>query len=424
MNPLRRVDSFSSQHPLLVDVVVAGALWLVLAVGTLVVFAGGPNFTASVLPWATSPAWVFFLSSGMILPWALRRTHPLLSASLITLFSVLTLFTGPDFLLAMITVPMTVHNLAVRASRVASLAGLGLGLIGAVANGIKVFLAPMFLASPGGVDSYVIGNAISMTLLSGLLVLTGWAFGDLARTRRLTIEDLEERAARLEREAMQERALAAADERNHIAREMHDIVAHSLQVIISQADGGRYAAAARPDLAAATLETVAETGRTALADMRQLLGILRTPELEDDNGAAELPYRPQPGLSDMDELVAALRLSGLPVELSWEGTPRRELPAGGELAAYRVVQEALTNTLRHGGPRALAAVWLSWTPEGLHIRVHDDGHGAAADISTRGSGQGLRGMHERVHLFGGTVEAGPASTGGFRVEARLPYRAI
>ncbi|MBN6750106.1 sensor histidine kinase, partial [Micrococcus luteus] len=145
-----------------------------------------------------------------------------------------------------------------------------------------------------------------------------------------------------------------------------------------------------------------------------------------DGRGARLPpgRRPQPRLADLPALVETMRLSGLEVSLLETGTPRRALPAGGELAAYRIVQEALTNTLRHGGPDADAFVTLAWTPRGLDLQIDDDGCGAAADPVTRGSGQGLRGAAERAALFGGTLETGPRVGAGYRVSAHLPYSAV
>lgn len=182
--------------------------------------------------------------------------------------------------------------------------------------------------------------------------------------------------------------------------------------------------------------------------MRQLLGVLRetgetvagVPGVTDDDArrpaadvvaspdgrGTRLPpgRRPQPRLADLPALVETMRLSGLEVSLLETGTPRRTLPAGGELAAYRIVQEALTNTLRHGGPDADAFVTLAWTAHGLDLQIDDDGCGAAADPATRGSGQGLRGAAERTALFGGTLETGPRVGAGYRVSAHLPYSAV
>nr|WP_241247845.1 histidine kinase [Micrococcus sp. KRD096] len=388
--------------------------------------------------------------AGMVLPWAVRRVRPVASAAVVTAAAVLHLLAGPEFSLSLLMVPLTVYNLAANAPRSVSVAGLLLGLVGGVANGVKVWLFPAQFVTPDGLTVRSPAEPLAMVIMAigcGLVVLTAWAFGDVVRNRRLAVRALEDRAHRLEVQSRQERELAAADERSHIAREMHDIVAHSLQVVISQADGARYAAAAKPALAVTALETIGQTGRSALADMRQLLGVLRetgetvagVPGVTDDDArrpadvvaapdgrGARLPpgRRPQPRLADLPALVETMRLSGLEVSLLETGTPRRALPAGGELAAYRIVQEALTNTLRHGGPDADAFVTLAWTARGLDLQIDDDGCGAAADPATRGSGQGLRGAAERAALFGGTLESGPRVGTGYRVSAHLPYSAV
>lgn len=424
MNPLRRIDTWFRDHPLLTDVLVA--CLLVLSVATLSVGAVAPASTTELeqIPWMVLS---YVIATGQLAPWAIRRWRPVLAAGITVFFCLVQLAIGPDLLPSIVAVPMMVHNLAVNGPRWASYAGLGTALAGAVLNGIKIAYAPpSFLdaaGSPGSgaggpytdaAQQLVISSAFAVG--ASAIVLAAWAFGDLARTRRLALDQLRDRARQLEAEAAQERALAAADERNHIAREMHDIVAHSLQVIITQADGGRYAGARDPAVAVGTLQTISDTGRRALDEMRRLLGVLRGPE------AAEL--HPQPGLAGLDDLVETIRLTGLEVEFTVEGTPRRELPAGGELAAYRAIQEALTNTVRHGGPNATAQARVHWTPRGLAIEVDDDGRGAAASAETRGSGQGLTGLRERIGLFGGSVTAAPRQGGGFSVRATVPYQEI
>ena len=445
MNPLRRLDQWTRLHPVRTDVMAAAALFTVLV--ALPWIALGPMVAPD--PQGRQTAVSLLAGAGMVLPWAVRRVRPVASAAVVTAAAVLHLLAGPEFSLSLLMVPLTVYNLAANAPRRISVAGLLTGLVGGVANGVKVWLFPAQFVTPDGLTVRSPAEPLAMVIMAigcGLMVLTAWAFGDVVRNRRLTVRALEDRAHRLEVQSRQERELAAADERSHIAREMHDIVAHSLQVIISQADGARYAAAAKPELAVTALETIGQTGRSALADMRQLLGVLRetgetvagVPGVTDDDArrpaadaspdgrGARLPpgRRPQPRLADLPALVETMRLSGLEVSLLETGTPRRALPAGGELAAYRIVQEALTNTLRHGGPDADAFVTLAWTARGLDLQIDDDGCGAAADPATRGSGQGLRGAAERTALFGGTLETGPRVGAGYRVSAHLPYSAV
>ena len=445
MNPLRRLDQWTRLHPVRTDVMAAAALFTVLV--ALPWIALGPMVAPD--PQGRQTAVSLLAGAGMVLPWAVRRVRPVASAAVVTAAAVLHLLAGPEFSLSLLMVPLTVYNLAANAPRSVSVAGLLLGLVGGVANGVKVWLFPAQFVTPDGLTVRSPAEPLAMVIMAigcGLVVLTAWAFGDVVRNRRLAVRALEDRAHRLEVQSRQERELAAADERSHIAREMHDIVAHSLQVIISQADGARYAAAAKPALAVTALETIGQTGRSALADMRQLLGVLRetgetvagVPGVTDDDArrpaadaspdgrGTRLPpgRRPQPRLADLPALVETMRLSGLEVSLLETGTPRRALPAGGELAAYRIVQEALTNTLRHGGPDADAFVTLAWTARGLDLQIDDDGRGAAADPATRGSGQGLRGAAERTALFGGTLETGPRVGAGYRVSAHLPYSAV
>ena len=446
MNPLRRLDQWTRLHPVRTDVMAAAALFTVLV--ALPWIALGPMVAPD--PQGRQTAVSLLAGAGMVLPWAVRRVRPVASAAVVTAAAVLHLLAGPEFSMSLLMVPLTVYNLAANAPRSVSVAGLLLGLVGGVANGVKVWLFPAQFVTPDGLTVRSPAEPLAMVIMAigcGLMVLTAWAFGDVVRNRRLTVRALEDRAHRLEVQSRQERELAAADERSHIAREMHDIVAHSLQVVISQADGARYAAAAKPALAVTALETIGQTGRSALADMRQLLGVLRetgetvagVPGVTDDDArrpaavvaspdgrGTRLPpgRRPQPRLADLPALVETMRLSGLEVSLLETGTPRRALPAGGELAAYRIVQEALTNTLRHGGPDADAFVTLAWTARGLDLQIDDDGCGAAADPATRGSGQGLRGAAERAALFGGTLETGPRVGTGYRVSAHLPYSAV
>ncbi|MCZ6938602.1 two-component sensor histidine kinase [Micrococcus luteus] len=447
MNPLRRLDQWTRLHPVRTDVMAAAALFTVLV--ALPWIALGPMVAPD--PQGRQTAVSLLAGAGMVLPWAVRRVRPVASAAVVTAAAVLHLLAGPEFSLSLLMVPLTVYNLAANAPRSISVAGLLTGLAGGVANGVKVWLFPAQFVTPDGLTVRSPAEPLAMVIMAigcGLMVLTAWAFGDVVRNRRLTVRALEDRAHRLEVQSRQERELAAADERSHIAREMHDIVAHSLQVIISQADGARYAAAAKPELAVTALETIGQTGRSALADMRQLLGVLRetgetvagVPGVTDDDArrpaadvvaspdgrGTRLPpgRRPQPRLADLPALVETMRLSGLEVSLLETGTPRRALPAGGELAGYRIVQEALTNTLRHGGPDADAFVTLAWTAHGLDLQIDDDGCGAAADPATRGSGQGLRGAAERAALFGGTLETGPRVGAGYRVSAHLPYSAV
>jgi signal transduction histidine kinase len=238
-----------------------------------------------------------------------------------------------------------------------------------------------------------------------------WLIGDNLRVRRAYTSQLEERAVELEREREQKADQAVAEERARIARELHDVVAHYVSVMVVQAAGARRVVDKDPASAKGALEAVEAAGRTALAEMRRMLEVLRT----DDQGMG-----PQPGLGEIERLIGQVREAGLPVEFALEGTACC-LPAGMDLAAYRIVQEALTNTVKHGG-RATAHVTVRYTADTLELEVVDDGRGAAAPLlsGTETGGHGLIGMQERVGLFGGVLEAGPVLTGGYRVFARMP----
>jgi signal transduction histidine kinase len=230
------------------------------------------------------------------------------------------------------------------------------------------------------------------------------------RSRRT--HELEARAARLERDREERERAAVAAERRRIARDLHDVIAHSVSVMIVQAGAARLLLAEQPARAAGPLLAVEEAGRQALAELRRLLGMLRESE-------AQPTLTPQPGLAEMEALVAQARAAGLPVELAVEGEPRA-LPSGVELAAYRIVQESLTNTRKHAGP-AQARVVVRYDREALELTITDDGRARAAGDS---GGHGLAGMRERVALYGGALEAGPGQQGGFSVSARLPLEPI
>lgn len=318
-------------------------------------------------------------------------------------------------------------------TRRARFRALILGWVGALAVTVQASLS--FLYHWDDIPARIF-ISLMLGVLCGSIFTVFWFLGDSRRMRELRSEEFKERARRLEYEQEQERRLAAQDERTRIAREMHDIVAHSLSSIISQADGARYAAASartaraqqaeqpgqaqqsEPDIAEQTLELIADTARDSLTQMRSLLGLLRTDEAT--------AYAPVPTLSDVPALVEQSRRAGLPVIFTGiTGTMARTLPQGAELAAYRTVQEALTNALKHS-PGAATTVTIHWGKDGLQLRVQNDpvSSAAAQNIArpVPGSGNGLRGMSERIALYHGTLTYGLQPDGGWLVEAALPYR--
>ncbi|MFD7698732.1 sensor histidine kinase [Streptomyces caelestis] len=265
-----------------------------------------------------------------------------------------------------------------------------------------------------------VATNLAITIFQAVPFALAWVLGDSIRTRRAYFAQLEERAARLEKEREAQAKVAVAAERARIARELHDVVAHNVSVMVVQADGAAYVLDAAPDQAKKALETISSTGRQALAEMRRLLGVLRTGEHQE---AGE--YVPQPDVRQIEDLVEQCRGSGLPVDFKVEGTPR-PLPSGVELTAYRIVQEALTNTRKHGGPHAGASVRLVYFDDGLGLLVEDDGKGAPHELYEEGGfdgqGHGLIGMRERVGMVGGTLDAGPRPGGGFRISVLLPLK--
>lgn len=368
----------------------------------------------------------------MVLPLLWRRTHPLASAlgvAAVCLLQVV-LVDGPHP--ANVAVLVAVYAASAYGTRRESLLVLGLGLAGALVAALD--WAVEYNPSAGARSLVTIG--FQATLI-GMVVAVAWVLGDVVRRRQAVIARLERQRAALARDREQRARLAAQSERASIAREMHDVVAHSLAVVVVQADGALYAArqalAAPPAIgpdraalerAAQTLETLAGTARESLSDTRRLVGVLR-----EDGTALEL--EPTQGLDSLDELVQRVRDSGVRVHLVVRGEVD-DLPREADLAAYRVVQEGLTNVMKHAGPGATVDVDLLRTPAVLLVRVTDDGGDLRPDgdgTDPRGlvvpddegtDGNGLRGMAERVEVLGGTVHAGPRQRGGWEVVATIP----
>jgi signal transduction histidine kinase len=240
---------------------------------------------------------------------------------------------------------------------------------------------------------------------AGAVLLVGLYVG----TRRAYLAELRDRAQRLERERDASSALAAAEERARIAREMHDSVAHHLTVIVALSDGALRAVTRSPAEACDAIRDVSGTARQALTETRRLLGVLRA-------GSGQEPRQPLPGLADLDDLLGRVRAAGLPVRYERTGAAA-DLPAGVQLAVFRLVQEALTNTMKHAGPRASAAVRLRVSPGEVRVDVEDDGTGGTARPGAAGGG--LTGMRERIKAFGGELDCGPRDPRGWRVSARL-----
>jgi signal transduction histidine kinase len=255
------------------------------------------------------------------------------------------------------------------------------------------------------------GGGVGNYIFAGAIFAGAWLAGFILRSRRLRTEVLERRTLALERDHEERARAAVTEERARIARDLHDAVAHSMSVVAVQAGAERLAL---PEEATSTREvllSIEETSRQALVEMRRLVEMLR----EDDD---ELALAPQPSLAHLQVLIDQMREAGLPVELQIEGEPRA-LPPGVDLSAYRIVQEALTNALKHAGP-ASARVTVRYAPAQIELEISDNGVGSTS--RTDGGGHGLVGMRERVAVFGGDLEASRRVEGGFRLRATLPLQ--
>jgi signal transduction histidine kinase len=304
----------------------------------------------------------------------------------------------PDML--WVAIPVAVYSVAAYGDRWVALAGLAVAEAG---------LAVVQL-TPGrtGVNTWV-GNM-------GFLA-AAWLLGHFVGVRRLYVLQLEERTAELEQAREELARRAVGEERLRLARELHDVVAHAMSVIAVQSGVGAHVANTQPKEAAKALGAIEATSRGALTELRRLLGVLR----QENEPQGDLA--PVPGLADLDSLLAEVAKAGLAVRLQVNGM-RPQLPAGVDLSAYRIVQEALTNVVKHAGS-ARAQVVVGYGDQDVTVEVIDDGRGAVTSASDgqAGTGHGLIGMRERVQAFGGDLEAGPRPGGGFRVAARLPLAA-
>ena len=353
-----------------------------IAVACYLATVAPPVKAASLAVWS-----LFGLAALASVPLVWRRRYPVAVAAMVGAGTIGLTATGFQ---SYIPVP---YGQLVATYTVAALAPPLWRLVVGAVTGSAVVLAVAGL----------LGNGPSVVATALLPFVAAYAMGTGVRARRDRIAMLEERAARL----AEEREAAAARERERIAREMHDIVAHSVSLMVVQAESGAVLAGGR-EQAMVAFDTISATGREAVAQLDRALGVLR------GDGPA---LHPQPGLAELAALVAQARSAGVAADLTVEGEPR-DLPADVAAAVYRVVQEALTNTIRHANA-SRATVELDWRPTDLRLVVTDDGRGP----SSGGGGHGLHGMRERVRAFGGTLMTGPADTAGFRVEAVLPLAA-
>lgn len=355
---------------------------------TLVAVAQLEAWTGAV----TRPRWLHALLAGLALAaLAWRRRHPL---GVLALVVACLLFLDPQ-------------------STFSLFAGVVLASysVGAELDPPRTWLGPLLAVGPFWLFFALSEQAAPSDFVATALLYGGaWAVGCLVRDRAKRSERLAERAMQLERERDERAEAARAEERARIARELHDVISHSISVVTIQAQAVRRRLGPENQREIEDLRTLEVTARNAMAEMRRLFGILRA--------HGERPaLAPQPGLDQLDRLVAETEAAGLSVELVVEGEPT-PLPPGVDLAAFRIVQEGLTNARKHAGP-ARVTLGLRYGEGELEITVADDGRGTS---KVDGHGHGLIGMRERVMLYGGELEAGPGPSGGFRVRARLPYR--
>ncbi|MFF8398879.1 sensor histidine kinase [Streptomyces sp. NPDC016172] len=387
-----KVRAFDRRHPLLWDLHFTG-FWVTAA---LIDYAGGG--------WRNNahhldvPGWLLLtLSLGLSAPLLWRRTHPGTVLAAMAPFALVNAWTGAALQAALLQLVLVYHLALRRPLR---------NLWWATALVLTPVLVSVLRHGEGTWDQQIGSQLMSITVAA--------LIGATVRTRRDYTKALEDRARRLETERDQQAQLATAAERARIAREMHDIIGHNLSVITGLADGGRYAATKSPERAAQALDAIATTSRQALTELRRLLDVLREEEKQQPD------LTPQPGLTDLDQLLDGVRSAGLPVSTTTHGSPT--LAPGRELTVYRVIQEALTNTLKHGGPDATAEIELSYEEQAaVTITITDTGTGGRAGGTSRG-GRGLPGMRERTALYGGTLEAGPrpGPEQGWRVRLHLP----
>jgi signal transduction histidine kinase len=375
---LRRTVGIVQSHPFASDAVLAGVL-AVLAVGDI--YTSGDYLTGS--RWIYVPAALL-----MTVPLAWRRIAPLpviavVMGALIAQSLALGTAPSPDF--ELVAWLIAVYSVAAHSERRTALIGGGIGLVGGLTwIGLDDFLLPVV----------TFGGA--------------WLAGRLVRQRQRYAAALEDRARVLERERDANARVAAAEERVRIARELHDIVGHSVSVMVVQAGVQRQLLDDDQATTREVLRSIEQTGKEALVEMRRLVGVLR-----EQDESVEL--EPPASVEHLDGLVRRMGESGLPVRLRVEGA-RVALPAGVDLTAYRIVQEALTNTLKHAGA-ASAEVLLRYSEDAVQVEVVDDGQ---LPWRENGTGHGLEGMRERVSLYGGEVQTGRLDGGGFLVRARLP----
>jgi signal transduction histidine kinase len=386
--PSRSTYPWSDRRSLLFDVALTG-IGLVGVLGMAV-----SQYAASTV----------LLSFVQIVPLAIRRVRPTLSFAIIAGAMAVQVFVTNVPIWGQVALPISVYSMAAYAPRRNARIAFGIALVGGVVGPID-WMRPL-------IEARNVTTIFGLLVLTELLVIAPWAIGSLNRTRRAYVAELIDRGRRLEQEAATRAELAALDERARIAREMHDVVAHGLSVMIVQADGASYAVRKDPEAAAGAFETISATGRESLAEMRRMLGLLRAEDGLDATGS-----RPQPGVADLEFLVDQSKQSGM--RLTSYVDDLGAVGPGVGLTVYRIVQEGLTNVRKHAGPDPEVEVRVFEHAGAVHVRVADDGRGPDRD-SASDPGHGIVGMRERVAVHGGELRTGPRPGGGFLLEATVP----
>ena len=383
--------------------------WIIENPGTvdLVAFGGAAVLLSLFAIVTGSYGWWTLISVPMVAAGAICRVRPLHGVIVIGALALIHLLAGAPVVMGDAMTFYAMFCAVAYGKPLVHAVGVGAGLLG-------VFAQASFWAINALRDEYGgLGEALTafvvLCIVGTITIVAVWALANLQRARVRQLALTRDRAAQALREREQRTALAVAAERARIAREMHDVVAHSLSVIIAQADGGRFVAAQKPERAVEVLGTIGETGRAALADMRSLLGVLR----QED----ETSFGPQPGPEMLTDLTERVRAAGLPVDLHIDGR-LEDLPHALGVSLFRLVQESLTNVLKHAGAGATAAVRITRTSEQVTVEVLDDGQGT--DPASDGQGHGLMGMRERMSVLGGSLQAGPLPSRGYRVRAVIP----
>ncbi len=398
----RRSQGWLRSHPRFVDVLVACLIGLV----ALADFSAGGVYEGAREP--DSFGVILVVVGATALVW--RRVAPVVVMVFVVAVSCVFYALNYDSFMAAVGLAALYAVVAHEKNRRVAWIALGVGWV--VLFGVAGFTVL------DGIDGFRRSDGLGMTLSIGGTVVAG----AVIRNKEEIFADTKARAELAEANRKAEAEQAVTRERLRIAREMHDVVAHAMSLITVQAAAAQEIVQSRPDAAAKLMHSVEATGRDALAEMRRMLGVLRN----DDTTTATPPARgslaPQPSLAELTATIAQCIEAGTPSELIISGD-ERPLSPGVELAAFRIVQEALTNVVKHGGDKATATVELHYGADVLHLKVTDTGRGAVSKLVDAGGGHGLIGMRERVEIYGGQLAAGPRPGGGYRVDASLPISA-